>query len=367
MEQFFLFIVTKSKFLLVAASVFLLLEFLRPARRHQKRWRKDTALDLIYSFALPVLVYPASVLLSAWLIGQFWPVPSNPPESGHFRQAVTQKPAHGAVDVEPDGRLLYHPGSGFRGMDRFVLTTKYNENTVTQTFLVAAVPPAPMGQKAASAPKISILEVDRQVTGKVTTGISGFFFQMRQAIGGWDLGWQLLLATLLVDLAGYWRHRLMHSRFLWPFHTIHHSPKELDWLSNERFHPVNTYISYLLSLTVLILFFEDPYIFAMCMPLRKAYGMFIHSNVNISYGPFDFVLASPLFHHWHHAASEMADKNYCTFFSFLDWMFGTYYLPKDRKEPASVGLVQDDLTNRFWPQMVYPFIKLARPPGKARS
>ncbi|TDJ59555.1 MAG: fatty acid hydroxylase family protein, partial [Nitrospina sp.] len=146
----------------------------------------------------------------------------------------------------------------------------------------------------------------------------------------------------------------------WPFHAIHHSPKELDWLSTERFHPVNTYISYLLSLTVLILFFEDPFIFALCMPLRKAYGMFIHANVNISYGPFDFVLASPLFHHWHHAASEMADKNYCTFFSFLDWMFGTYYLPKDKKEPASVGLAQDDLANRFWPQMVYPFIKLAR-------
>ncbi|MCH8933191.1 MAG: sterol desaturase family protein [Nitrospinae bacterium] len=360
MEEFFLFIVEKSKYLLVAAAVFLLLEFLRPAHRRQKPWRKDTALDLIYSFALPVLVYPASVLFSAWLIGQFWPVPPQPSESGQFRQTVTQKPVHGALDLQPDGRLVYRPGSGFRGMDRFVLKTEYNENTITRTFLVTAAPPVPRDREAASAPMLLIMEVDQQVTGQVTTGISGFFFQLRRTIDGWDLGWQLLLATFLVDLAGYWRHRLMHSRFLWPFHAIHHSPKELDWLSNERFHPVNTYISYLLSLTVLILFFEDPFIFALCMPLRKAYGMFIHANVNISYGPFDFVLASPLFHHWHHAASEMADKNYCTFFSFLDWMFGTYYLPKDKKEPASVGLAQDDLANRFWPQMVYPFIKLAR-------
>lgn len=360
MEQFFLFIAEKSKFLLVAAAVFLLLEFLRPAHRRQKRWRKDSALDLIYSFALPVLVYPASLLFSAYLIGQFWPVPPQPSESGHFRQTVTQKPDHGTLDLQRDGRLVYRPGSGFRGMDRFVLKTEYNENIVTRTFLVVATRPAPQGQEAASAPKISIMEVDQQVTGQVTMGISGVFFQMRRTIDGWGLGWQLLLATFLVDLAGYWRHRLMHSRFLWPFHTIHHSPKELDWLSNERFHPVNTYISYLLSLTVLLLFFEDPFILALCMPLRKAYGMFIHSNVNISYGLFDVVLASPLFHHWHHAANEMADKNYCTFFSFLDWMFGTYYLPKDKKEPASVGLAQDDLANRFWPQMVYPFIKLAR-------
>ncbi len=101
--------------MLVAAAVFLLLEFLRPAHRRQKPWRKDTALDLIYSFALPVLVYPASVLFSTWLIGQFWPVPLNPSES-EFRQTVLQKPVHGALDLQPDGRLVYRPGSEFRGM-----------------------------------------------------------------------------------------------------------------------------------------------------------------------------------------------------------------------------------------------------------
>lgn len=367
MDQFFPFILEKSQFLLTAAAVFLLLEYLRPAHRRQKKWRKDSALDLIYSFALPVLVYPASVLLSAWLIGHFWPVPPNPTESDHFRQTITQKPEHGQVDIQRDGNIIYRPRSGFQGMDRFVLETEYNRNTVTQTFLVAVAPPSHPEKDETSPPKFSIMEVDRQVSGQVTVGVSGFFFQIRRAIHGWDLAWQLLLATFLVDLAGYWRHRMMHWRFLWPFHAIHHSPKELDWLSNERFHPVNTYISYLLSLTVLILFFEDPFVFALAMPLRKAYGMFIHSNVNISYGPLDYVFASPLFHRWHHSASEMADKNYCTFFSFLDWMFGSYYLPKDKKEPASLGLAQDDMTNRFWPQMVYPFIKLARPAGRGRE
>ncbi len=109
MEEFFLFIVEKSKFLLVAAAVFLLLEFLRPARHRQKPWRKDTALDLIYSFALPVMVYPASVLFSAWLIGQFWPVPPQPSESGHFRQTVTQTFLVDATrpPAPPSGRV--HP------------------------------------------------------------------------------------------------------------------------------------------------------------------------------------------------------------------------------------------------------------------
>ncbi|MCZ6540514.1 MAG: hypothetical protein O6704_02580 [Nitrospinae bacterium] len=81
-------------------------------------------------------------MFSAWLIGQFWPVPLNPSES-EFRQTVLQKPVHGALDLQPDGRLVYRPGSGFREMDRFVLKTEYNENTITRTFLVTAAPPVP--------------------------------------------------------------------------------------------------------------------------------------------------------------------------------------------------------------------------------
>lgn len=359
MEQFFPFIIEKSKFLLLAAAIFMLLEFLRPAHRGQKRWRKDSALDLIYSFTLPVLVYPASVLLSAWLTGQFWTIPPHPLESGQFRQTVTQKPAHGEMNIQPDGRIVYHPEPGYQGIDQIILQTEYNGNIITQTFLVR-VPPAPKGQDTPPAGKIAIVEVDHQVTGKVTTGISGIFFHIRQTIDGWGIGWQLLLATFLVDLVGYGRHRLMHTRFLWPFHAIHHSPKELDWLSNERFHPVNAYFSNLSSLIVLFLFFEDPLTLALCIPLRRMYGMFVHSNVSISYGPLNYILVSPLFHHWHHAANEKANKNYCAFFSFVDLVFGTYYLPKDKREPSALGLAEDDMANRFWPQMVYPFVKLAR-------
>jgi sterol desaturase/sphingolipid hydroxylase (fatty acid hydroxylase superfamily) len=353
MEQALLFITEKSKFLLITGAVFLLLEFLRPSRR-QRKWRRDSYLDLIYSFMLPVLVYPASVLFSTWLIGEFWPPPGNTGQ-----HTITQTPEHGQAKVQPEGKVFYHPDRGFVGLDRFTATTEHNQNTITRIFLVQ-VNPAKSGSGQNASPIIHITEVEKQISGKVTKGVSGFFFQMRQAINEWNLGLQLLLATFLVDLAGYWRHRLMHTRFLWPFHAIHHSSKELDWLSNERFHPINTYISYLLSLMVLILFFEDSFVFAMCMPLREVYGMFIHSNVNISYGPLNTVFASPLFHRWHHAANEMADKNYCTFFSFLDRMFGTYYLPKDKQEPVSLGLAKDDLTNRFWPQIIYPFVKLAR-------
>jgi sterol desaturase/sphingolipid hydroxylase (fatty acid hydroxylase superfamily) len=357
MEQVLELFTEKSKFLLIAGVVFLLLEILRPARR-QRKWRMGSGLDLIYAFTVPLIVYPASVLFNTWLIEQFWPTL---PNTGPRQQIIAQAPEHGQVIIELSGAVTYHPNSGFQGIDRYTIATEHNQNTIRQTFLVKVASPIPAsdvsGQNASSA--IYIAEVNKKVSGKVTEGISGFFFHFRQTIQEWNLGLQLLIATFLIDLTGYWRHRLMHTRFLWPFHAIHHSSKELDWLSNERFHPVNACITSLLGMAVLILFFKDPFVFALAIPLRAAYGMFIHSNVKISYGAFDTVFASPLFHHWHHAANEMANKNYCTFFSFLDRMFGTYYLPKDKGNPASLGLAKDDLANRYWSQLAYPFIKLA--------
>jgi sterol desaturase/sphingolipid hydroxylase (fatty acid hydroxylase superfamily) len=44
---------------------------------------------------------------------------------------------------------------------------------------------------------------------------------------------------LLADFLGYWIHRLFHTGALWPFHAVHHSSEDLDWLSAVRVHPVN--------------------------------------------------------------------------------------------------------------------------------
>jgi sterol desaturase/sphingolipid hydroxylase (fatty acid hydroxylase superfamily) len=51
---------------------------------------------------------------------------------------------------------------------------------------------------------------------------------------------------VLGDFLGYWQHRLFHGRSLWPFHAIHHSSTDLDWLSSVRLHPVNDVVSRLI-------------------------------------------------------------------------------------------------------------------------
>lgn len=349
--------------LLVAAAFFVVLEYLIPATRWQKKWRGDSALDLAYSYLLPVLLAPARmgmmIFLAGSLLGQL-PTPGLHPDGPTLQQFLKVAPDHGTVEFDSDGNFTYTPEPGFFGMENIVIQRTDGRNRVVQTFLVKISPgPRQTFSTEPAKPIVQYAEVSKVVSGEVTEGVSGVFFTARQFINQQNVWAQLFLAIFLVDFVGYWRHRWMHTRLLWPFHAIHHSPQQLDWLSNERFHPVNTHISYLLSLTVMTAFFKEPFVFALAMPLRHYYGMFLHANVKLSFGPLSPVFASPLFHHWHHSDGEIANKNYATFFSGFDFLFGTYYLPSDKTEPTSLGLPQGAILRpNLWTQFIYPFIEL---------
>lgn len=169
---------------------------------------------------------------------------------------------------------------------------------------------------------------------------------------------QILVAVVIADFVGYWKHRIFHSRYLWPFHAIHHSSEQVDWLSNERFHPVNSLASSLIQTLVLLVCGFGPDIAALAALIRRAHSFFEHSNVNLSYGPLSYIFVCPLFHRWHHSSDEAAiDKNYANIFSFFDLIFGTYYFPK-RADPEAFGLCRARIEGGFMAHMLYPFRQL---------
>src|SRR5918997_1122839 len=67
------------------------------------------------------------------------------------------------------------------------------------------------------------------------------------------------LAIVAGDFVGYWRHRLEHTRLLWPSHAVHHSDTEMTWLALARFHPVSRLVTLLLDNSVLFLLGLPPY------------------------------------------------------------------------------------------------------------
>jgi sterol desaturase/sphingolipid hydroxylase (fatty acid hydroxylase superfamily) len=166
---------------------------------------------------------------------------------------------------------------------------------------------------------------------------------------------QVAEVLVLGDLLGYWSHRLFHGRVLWPFHAVHHSSTEVDWLSSVRLHPVNDVLSRLLQSIPLLLLGFPPGILAAYVPFLTFYAILIHANVSWGFGPLRHVIASPAFHRWHHTSqAEGLDKNFAGLFPWIDRLFGTYYMPEGRQARA-FGIVGGDVPEGLLAQLVHPF------------
>ncbi len=176
------------------------------------------------------------------------------------------------------------------------------------------------------------------------------------AVGRQPVGLQLVEFLLLADFLGYWQHRAFHSiGRLWRVHAVHHSSTELDWLSAVRVHPLNDAISNTIVAAPLLLLGFSRLTVAAYLPFLTLYAIALHANVSWGYGALRYVIASPAFHRWHHSAEAAAlNRNFAGMFPVWDLVFGTFYLPKDRRA-RSFGVVGSALPSGFVGQLLYPF------------
>jgi len=173
-------------------------------------------------------------------------------------------------------------------------------------------------------------------------------------IGRQPIWLQIVEVYLLADLVAYWTHRKFHGGRWWPFHAVHHSSEDLDWLSSVRVHPVNSLAANLIQVMPLMLAGFNPFATLSAAPFFTFYAILLHARVNWTYGPLGRVIASPAFHRWHHSKDPAAiDRNFAGLFAFWDVLFGTFYLPKDRV-PRNFGIA-DPMPAGFVGQLVQPF------------
>lgn len=190
------------------------------------------------------------------------------------------------------------------------------------------------------------------------------FLAPRPALATLPWGVQLVLLLLVADLCGYASHRWLHaSRRLWPIHAVHHSSTQVDWLSAGRVHPLNDVVTRLAQSLPIVLIGFDPAIVAAYVPVLIFYAVLVHANVDWTFGPLRYVLASPVFHRWHHAAeAEGLNRNFAGMFPFLDLAFGTFHMPRDRR-PERYGIPGGDVPETMWGQLAYPFRRKRVPPA----
>lgn len=156
----------------------------------------------------------------------------------------------------------------------------------------------------------------------------------------WPLVLQLALALVIGELGQYWMHRLQHERdFLWRFHALHHSAPRLYWLNAARFHPVDIVMNNFMVTVPLVLLGAGEAVLALWVLFAALHGIFQHCNIPVRLGPLNWIFSMAELHRWHHSRLVMeSNRNYGQNLIIWDIVFGTRFLPRDRKPPADIGL-----------------------------
>jgi len=161
-----------------------------------------------------------------------------------------------------------------------------------------------------------------------------------------------LLGLLAMDFANYWNHRLLHMKWLWPVHAIHHSDPVVNGATSYRVHALENLVmwsSYILLLTWIGLPDEAIGFAGLIIVFHNIY---VHIDVDWGHGPFRLLIASPRFHRWHHADVPAAyGKNLANVFPFYDRLFGTYRVPGPcEADLGATGVPRNDVVRlTLWP------------------
>jgi sterol desaturase/sphingolipid hydroxylase (fatty acid hydroxylase superfamily) len=133
---------------------------------------------------------------------------------------------------------------------------------------------------------------------------------------------RLVAAFVLADLIGYLLHRAMHGvPWLWRIHRVHHAARELSWLEAWRQHPFDFLAHGIAAGIPGALLGVSLSQLAALVVARKAWTAFLHADVDLRLRWLTPFIATPAFHHAHHAGD--ARRNFAGTFPLWDALFAT--------------------------------------------
>jgi sterol desaturase/sphingolipid hydroxylase (fatty acid hydroxylase superfamily) len=205
--------------------------------------------------------------------------------------------------------------------------------------------------------RIGLLIAAAAIVFQITTadGLIAFYENGHGPLAALPLVAQGIIFLIGEDIILYATHRWFHGARMWKYHAVHHSSEELEWISAARFHPINLFLGSVAADVILLFAGISPNVFLVLGPLTTAHSAFVHANLDWTLGPFRYVIATPVFHRWHHTAPERGgEKNFAATFPVLDLIFGTFYMP-DGERPDRYGIADRSFPQGFGAQLVHPF------------
>ena len=118
----------------------------------------------------------------------------------------------------------------------------------------------------------------------------------------WPMWGQVILGVVAAEFGLYWVHRAGHETpWMWRFHAVHHSVTKLWFLNTGRFHFVDSLASIILGLAILLVLGAPMEVVQWLSAITAFIGMLTHCNVEMRFGPLNYIFNTPGLHRWHHS------------------------------------------------------------------
>ena len=185
-------------------------------------------------------------------------------------------------------------------------------------------------------------------------------------IKNWAFGVQLFVFFVLLDFFQWLTHILLHKiHFLWKFHQVHHSVKEMGFAAHFRYHWMeNILYKPFKTLGVMVLGGFEPDQAYLVHFFAILIGHLNHANVKISWGPLKYILNNPIMHLYHHAYALPKGKfgvNFGISLSLWDYLFKTHYVPEASGTIKLGFLKEEQMPKGFLKQALHGFKNYSKP------
>jgi len=171
---------------------------------------------------------------------------------------------------------------------------------------------------------------------------------------------RIFIFFIVVDFTQWWTHRLLHRvDFLWNFHKVHHSVKEMGFAAHLRYHWMEPIVyNSLRYIPLAIIGGFSAQDVAVVHFFTITIGHLNHANINWDYGWLKYIFNNPKMHIWHHAKELPKEHKYGVNFgltlSIWDYLFRTNYIPFSGRD-IELGFENDEYFPKgFVKQELYP-------------
>lgn len=174
---------------------------------------------------------------------------------------------------------------------------------------------------------------------------------------------KLFVFFLIIDFVQWYTHTLLHKyEFLWNFHKVHHSVKQMGFAAHLRYHWMEPVVYNSIKYIPLAIMggftIQDV---AIVHFFNITIGHLNHANINWDYGWIKYILNNPRMHIWHHAKELPLERkkgvNFGITLSIWDYLFKTNYIPHNGRD-IEIGFEGDEIFPKdFINQEFYPLNK----------